>query len=117
MPPFNTNKIGGPPPGSTPQGLSSIPFASSPREELLGGGLGEAMPQEGGSGGGLKDVFDEVQSVLDALASILPESAEELDDIKLRLSEILAKAISGGASFRGRSGSGIESPAKPEFPV
>jgi hypothetical protein len=78
-------------------------------------GLNEATPP--GGGGGLKDVFDEVQQVLDALASILPEQVEELDDIKLRLSEVLAKAISGGASFQGRQGGGLQSPVKPEFPA
>jgi hypothetical protein len=79
------------------------------------GGLDEAKP-EGGSGG-LKDVFDEVQGVLDALASILPEYAEELDSIKLQLSEVLAKAISGGASFQGATGGGMQSPASPSFPA
>lgn len=107
MPPF---KMGGPPPGTTPQGLTSI----SPGM-LAGGGPEEATPS--GGGGGLKDVFDEVQGVLDALASILPEQAEELDEIKMRLSEVLAKAISGGARFEGRSGGGMQSPANPGFPA
>lgn len=109
-PPF---KMGGPPPGTSPQGLSSmLPSGGGMPPQA---GLGEAKP-EGGSGG-LKDVFDEVQGVLDALASILPEHAEELDNIKLQLSEVLAKAISGGASFQGSTGGGMQSPASPQFPV
>jgi hypothetical protein len=79
------------------------------------GGLGEATPP--GGGGGLKDVFDEVQGVLDALAGILPEQAAELDEIKVRLMEVLAKAISGGATFRGREGGGPSGPATPSFPA
>lgn len=59
------------------------------------------MPKPPGGGGGLKDVFDEVSAVLDSLAGILPESAEEIDSIKTQLAEVLAKAISGGASFTG----------------
>lgn len=110
QPPF---KMGGPPPGTTPQGLSSMLPQGGGAAAM--GGLGEAKP-EGGSGG-LKDVFDEVQGVLDALASILPEHAEELDNIKLQLSEVLAKAISGGASFQGATGGGMQSPANPGLPV
>lgn len=110
MPPL---KMGGPPPGATPQGLSSMmPQGGAPPQM---GGLEGAKP-EGGSGG-LKDVFDEVQGVLDALASILPESAEELDSIKMQLAEVLAKAISGGASFQGSTGGGLKSPASPSFPA
>lgn len=110
MPPF---KMGGPPPGSTPQGLSSM-LPSEPSEE----GLDETMPEDGGASGGLKDVFDEVQQVLDALASILPDQAEEIDNLKTQLAEILAKAISGGASFQGRTGGeGLRTPANPGFPV
>lgn len=112
MPPF---KMGGPPPGSTPQGLSSMLPQELPQE----GGLGEARSSDGGSEGGLKDVFDELQATLDALASILPEQAQELDDLKSRLAEILAKAISGGASFRGQTGGEgtMRTPANPGFPV
>lgn len=110
MPPL---KMGGPPPGTTPQGLSSLlPGGEAPD---TGGGLGEATPP--GGGGGLKDVFDEVQSVLDALASILPDHAQELDDIKMQLAEILAKAISGGATFKGAEGAGLRTPANPSFPA
>jgi hypothetical protein len=65
-------------------------------------------PNPSGGGGGLKDVFDEIQFVLDSLASIIPDQAEEIDEIKTRLSEILAQAISGGASFEGKQG--LESP-------
>jgi len=114
MPPL---KMGGPPPGTTPQGLSSMLPKGGPAPGGMPpeGGPDEATPP--GGGGGLKDVFDEVQQVLDALASILPESAEELDDIKIQLAEILAKAISGGASFRGQEGGGLRSPASPSFPA
>jgi hypothetical protein len=113
MPPL---KMGGPPPGTTPQGLSSMLPSGRPPEAVPGlGGPNEATPP--GGGGGLKDVFDEVQGVLDALASILPESAQELDDIKVRLAEILAKAISGGTEFRGQEGGGLRTPATPSFPA
>src|SRR3990172_4797877 len=95
-------RMSGPPPGSTPQGLSAMLPSELPEEA----GLGMPGSPGGGAGGGLKDVFDEVQGVLDALASILPEQAEELDMIKTQLAEILAKAISGGASFQGRTGGG-----------
>ena len=88
MPPVN--KMSGPPPGSTPQGLSAI--------------ARQDQPNPSGGGGGLKDVFDELQFVLDSLASIIPAQAEEIDEIKTRLSEILAQAISGGAAFEGKSG-------------
>jgi hypothetical protein len=64
------------------------------------------MPKPPGGGGGLKDVFDEVSAVLDSLAGILPEQAEEIDLIKTQLAEVLAKAISGGASFTGDTNSG-----------
>ena len=98
MPPGMQGRMGGPPPGSTPQGLSSLmPEGLSPQ----GGGLEEPNPGEGGSQGGLKDVFDELQGTLDALASVIPDQAEEIDQVKIQLSEILAKAISGGASFSG----------------
>lgn len=111
QPPF---KMGGPPPGTTPQGLSSMLPSGGGGAAAMGGPM-EAKP-EGGSGG-LKDVFDEVQGVLDALASILPEHAEELDGIKTQLAEVLAKAISGGASFQGSTGGGLQSPANPQFPA
>lgn len=116
MPPL-PQQMSGPPPGSTPQGLSSLlPEGLPPQGQE---GLEGPNPEEGGSKGGLKDVFDEVQGVLDALASILPDQAEEIDQIKIQLSEILAKAISGGASFRGRTGGegAMRSPANPGFPV
>ncbi len=117
MPPL---KMGGPPPGTTPQGLSSMLPKGGPSPAPGGmppglGGPNEATPP--GGGGGLKDVFDEVQQVLDALASILPESADELDNIKVQLAEILAKAISGGTEFRGQEGGGLRTPATPAFPA
>ncbi len=86
----------------------------------MGGGPMEPNPGgPGGAQGGLKDVFDEIQSTLDALASILPESAEEIDQIKNQLAEILAKAISGGASYQGSQGgqSGPDLRPNPGLPV
>ena len=65
------------------------------------------MPS-GGGGTGLKDIHDELQFILESLASIIPEQAQEIDEIKTRLSEILAQAISGGAAFEGKSG--LQSP-------
>jgi hypothetical protein len=59
--------------------------------------------QTPGGGGGLKDVFDELSNTLDSLAGILPDQAEEIDQIKSQLAEVLAKAVSGGASFQGRT--------------
>jgi hypothetical protein len=69
-------------------------------------GLPEQDPMAGqtpGGGGGLKDVFDELSNTLDSLAGILPDQAEEIDQIKSQLAEVLAKAVSGGASFQGRT--------------
>lgn len=90
-----------------------IPQGGPPEDGLEG-----PNPEAGGAKGGLKDVFDEVQQVLDALASILPEQADEIDEVKNQLAEILAKAISGGASFRGRTeeGPGAARPT-PGLPV
>lgn len=111
-----TSKISGPPPGPTPQGLTSmVPQAAqasmAPEEESL-------QPNPSGGGGGLKDVFDEVSAVLDSLAGILPDHAEEIDSIKTQLAEVLAKAISGGASFSGRTGGGAEQlRPTPSFPA
>lgn len=116
MPPMGPmNKLSGPPPGSTPQGLTSM----IPQGGFQETDLPESKPASGGEEGGLKDVFDEIQSVLDSLASILPEQAEEIDGIKTQLSEVLAKAISGGASFQGSSQQGeqIKTPATSGIPV
>ena len=77
----------------------------------------QPTPDESGATGGLKDVFDELQEILDALASILPDHAEELDEIKNQVAEVLAKAISGGASFRGRTESLGEPRPNPGLPV
>ena len=111
-------RMSGPPPGPTPQGLSSLlPQGGAPP---MGGpgGPGPMMPNPGDSGspGGLKDVFDEVQEILDSLASILPDQATELDLIKSQLAEILAKAISGGASFQGSTGGDAASRPNPGLP-
>lgn len=113
--------MSGPPPGPTPQGLTSmLPGGGSPGGGPMGGPGGSPMqpnPEPSGGPGGLKDVFDEVQQILDALASILPAQAEEFDNIKNQLAEALAKAISGGASFQGATeGPGPTRPT-PELPV
>jgi len=108
MPPMMQERLSGPPPGPTPQGLTSMLPQGGPRPD----GLGEPNPSAGGAKGGLKDVFDEVQSILNALASILPEQADEIDEIQAKLSEILAKAISGGTPFQGRTGEG-PAPGRP----
>ena len=71
----------------------------------------------GGGGGGLKDVYDEVSSVLESLAGILPDQAEEIEQIRLQLAEVLAKAISGGASFKGRTEEGETLRPSPGLPV
>jgi hypothetical protein len=76
----------------------------------------EANPA-GGAGGGLKDVYDEVSSVLESLAGILPEQAQEIEEIRLQLAEVLAKAISGGASFKGRTEEGETLRPNPGLPV
>lgn len=83
-------KLGGPPPGSTPQGLSSIVRDQS-------------APTPSGGNGGLARVFYAIEQQLDSLASALPEDSESIDEIKTQLREILAKAISGGANFQGNN--------------
>jgi hypothetical protein len=118
MLPPASKKMSGPPPSTAPQGLTSLL-----PQEGRGGGQPPQMggappfggpeddgsmppqpnPEAGGATGGLKDVFDELQDTLDALASILPDQAEAIDEIGSQLAEILAKAISGGAPFQGRT--------------
>lgn len=120
MPP--TSKMMGPPPGSTPQGLTSMVPQGGPQGPPAGppgpppGAPGPAQPQPPGGGGGLKDVFDELVTVLDSLAGIIPEHAVEIDSIKTQLAEVLAKAISGGAQFTGNTGS-TEPVRSPQLPV
>lgn len=80
-------------------------------------GAGGAAPTPPGGGGGLKDVFDEVSGVLDSLAGILPEQAEEIDSIKTQLAEVLAKAISGGAAFQGQTEGQQQLRPNPGFPA
>lgn len=115
MPPASKMMMG-PPPGSTPQGLTSMMpqggGAPAPPQPPLGV---PPQPNPPGGGGGLKDVFDEISTVLDSLAGIVPEYAEEIDSIKTQLAEVLAKAISGGAAFTGRTeGPGpVQSPQLP----
>jgi hypothetical protein len=70
-----------------------------------------------GGGSGLKDVFDELGNTLDSLAGILPDQAEEIDQIKTQLAEVLAKAVSGGASFQGRTESPGNIRPNQAFPV
>lgn len=80
--------------------------------------MGEAQPTpSSGSEGGLKDIYDELSGVLDSLASILPEQAEEIDQIRLQLAEVLSKAISGGAGFKGRTEEGETLRPNPGLPV
>ena len=101
MPPF---KMGGPPPGTTPQGLSNITGR---------GPQGDPNPQ--GGGGGVAKIFYAVEQALDQIASALPNSAGEVDQIKTQLREVLAKAVSGGAPFSaGPKPEGLASPAVPE---
>lgn len=84
MPP---SQFSGPPPGSTPVGLSN----------MVRSNVGGSTPS--GGGGGIAKQFFAVEQALDNLASVLPEHSEQIDEIKAQLREILAKAISGGASF------------------
>jgi len=113
------NMRGGPPMGGTPQGLTSMlpqggaPEGGVPSPEAEG--LGGANPS--GGEGGLKDIYDEVSGVLESLAGILPEQADEIEEIRLMLAEVLAKAISGGASFKGRTEEGETLRPNPGLPV
>ena len=119
MPLATNGAMGGPPPGGTPQGLTSM----LPQGKPMGGmvespeaeGLGEAMPS--GGEGGLKDIYDEVSGVLESLAEILPEQATEIEQIRLQLAEVLAKAISGGATFEGRTEGAETMRPNPGLPV
>lgn len=109
MPP--SQKMAGPPPGATPQGLTSMLPQGLPEDDSMEGS------ETPGGGGGLKDVFDELSNTLDSLAGILPDQAEAIDMIKTELAEVLAKAVSGGASFQGSTeGTGQMKP-NPNFPV
>ena len=92
MPPRGT--MGGPPPGSTPQGLSRIPRGDGPPAP-------EGPAPGGAGGGGVARLFYEVEKSLDALAGVLPEQTEKIDGIKSQLREVLGEAVSGGASFTG----------------
>lgn len=101
MPPL---KMGGPPPGSSPQGLSMIQ-GQGPNSE----------PTPPGGGGGIARVVFAVEQALDQIASALPSAAGEIDSVKTHLREVLAKAISGGASFTSEAGpKGLSSPSIPE---
>jgi hypothetical protein len=111
MPP--TSKMMGPPPGATPQGLTSM----VPPAAQLAAEAGPELPKPPGGGGGLKDVFDEVSGVLDSLAGILPDQAAEIDAIKVQLAEVLAKAISGGAAFKGQTEQAEQIRPTPSFPA
>jgi len=94
MPP--TGMSGGPPPGSSPQGLSRIPS---------GGGPPEAAPAAGGQSEGLAKLFFQVEQSLDAIAGVVPTGSEKIDMIKTQLREVLAEAVSGGAAFTGNPNS------------
>lgn len=106
MPPSGT--MGGPPPGSTPQGLSRIP---------PGGGPPEAAPAQGGQGSGLAKLFFQVEQSLDAIAGVIPMGSEKIDMIKSQLREVLAEAVSGGAAFTGNPSSGPRGAGKPPMDV
>lgn len=108
MPP--TNRLMGPPPGATPQGLTAMVPQGLPEVDSM-------QSESPGGGSGLKDVFDELSNTLDSLAGILPDQAEEIDDIKSQLAEVLAKAVSGGASFQGRTEAPGSMRPNQNFPV
>lgn len=102
--PPSTGKFGGPPPGSTPQGLSSVqtdPLQQTP-EAPAGGGAGIAKQ------------FYAVEQGLDTLAEVIPEESDSIDQIKSLLREVLARAVSGGAGFSGsqQKGPGVNGPAQ-----
>lgn len=88
-------KFGGPPPGATPVGLSSVkatPFSAADPlgdQEALGGGAGIAK------------MFYAIERSLDSLAMAIPTQAAEIDKIKSSLREVLASALSNGAAFAG----------------
>lgn len=95
MPP--NMKFGGPPPGATPVGLSSMkmsPMQSGPDPT-------SGNPEASGGGAGIAKMFYAIENSLDSLAGAIPEQAEEIDKIKSALREILASAVSGGAAFMG----------------
>jgi hypothetical protein len=98
------NRLGGPPPGSSPAGLSAIAGGADPQ----GGG-----PTPSGTGGGLAKVFFNVEEQLDTIASALPEAAEEIDQIKAQLKGVLVKAVPQGGSSSGPSKVGLDSPGEP----
>lgn len=111
--PLANGAMGGPPPGGTPQGLTSMMPQGRPMEGMVSPEE-EAMPS--GGEGGLKDIYDEVSGVLESLAEILPEQATEIEQIRLQLAEVLAKAISGGATFEGRTEGAEKIRPTPELP-
>ncbi len=95
-------RLGGPPPGATPAGLSSMV-----RDQT-------ADTPTGGQGG-IARIFYAIEKQLDSLASAIPESSETIDEVKAQLREVLAKAISGGAKFQGADqSSGLDSSSAPD---
>lgn len=96
MPP--NMKFGGPPPGATPVGLSSMKM--SPMQGIGGAPTGDS--EASGGGAGIAKMFYAIENSLDTLASAIPEQAEEIDKIKSALREVLSSAVSGGAAFMGR---------------
>lgn len=107
MPP---NKFsGGPPPGSMPQRMSAMNMTPMQRAP-------QGNPEAQGGGAGLAKMFFAIEQSIDALASAIPEQAEQLDKIKSSLREILASAVSGGAAFIGgekEPGGPISGPSEP----
>ena len=81
------NRLGGPPPGSSPAGLSAIGRGADPQ----GGG-----PLPSGGSGGLTKMFFNVEEQLDAIAQAMPESAEQIDEIKASLRAVMTKAVPTG---------------------
>jgi hypothetical protein len=92
MPP---DRFGGPPPGVTPQGLSSMKVspmqAAGPQND----------PNATGGGAGIAKMFYDVEQKLDELAGVIPDAAVKIDEIKMRLREIMSGAVSNGAAFQG----------------
>ena len=62
-------------------------------------------------------MFFNIESSLDALASVIPAEADKIDQIKSSLREILASAVSGGAPFASNEQRQIQGGGSEEPPV
>ena len=103
--PPSTGNFGGPPPGSTPQGLSSVQMDP----------LQQSSEAPEGGGAGLAKQFYAVEQGLDLLAEVIPQESESIDQIKSLLREVLARAVSSGSGFTGsdqQRGTGVNGPAQ-----